>query len=121
MGLIVEGDITNTEHGARGHDCGGAARPEREGDSSFKIIDPLQRAGAGESAHFKTTFDNADETRPSRCRSSTTAVHFLPLRRAIGRNAFRRKRTKVVAHVSNTQTHRDGMPEEYDPGARPRP
>jgi len=44
-------------------------------------------AGPGESAHLKTTFDNADETATSRCRSSDSGA-FLPLRRAIQAQRF---------------------------------
>ena len=40
-----------------------ALRDPNEKEIQFKIIDPpTARLGPGESAHFKTTFDNADET-----------------------------------------------------------
>lgn len=63
-GLIVEGDITNAGNTARAVPrLRVALRDPNEKEIQFKIIDPpTARLGPGESAHFKTTFDNADET-----------------------------------------------------------
>jgi len=110
-GLIVEGDITNAGNTARAVPrLRVALRDPNEKEIQFKIIDPpTARLGPGVSAHFKTTFDNADET-------ATVKVSFVHdsgalswLRRAIRPQRFRRKRTKVVTHVSNTR-QTNGMP-----------
>ena len=63
-GLIIEGDITNAGSTAREVPrLRVALRGPDEKETQFKIIDPpTARLGPGESAHFKTTFDNADET-----------------------------------------------------------
>ena len=63
-GLIIEGEITNTGSTARDVPrLRVALRDPKENETQFKIIDPpTARLGPGESAHFKTSFDNADET-----------------------------------------------------------
>ena len=49
-----------------------ALRNPDERETQFKIIDPpTARLGPGETAHFKTSFDNADET-------ATVKVSFVP-------------------------------------------
>jgi Protein of unknown function (DUF3426) len=63
-GLIIEGNITNAGSTARDVPrLRVALRDPKENETQFKIIDPpTARLGPGESAHFKTSFDNADET-----------------------------------------------------------
>ena len=63
-GLIIEGDITNAGSTAREVPrLRVALRDPNEKEIQFKIIDPpTARLGPGESAHFKTSFDDADAT-----------------------------------------------------------
>ena len=72
-GLIIEGSITNTGTTAREVPrLRVALRDPNENETQFKIIDPpTARLGPGESAHFSTSFDNADET-------ATVKVSFAP-------------------------------------------
>jgi hypothetical protein len=72
-GLIIEGDITNTGRTAREVPrLRVALRGPDEKETQFKIIDPPKvQLAPGESAHFKTSFDNADET-------ATVKVSFAP-------------------------------------------
>ena len=72
-GLIIEGDITNTGSTARDVPrLRVALRDPNEKEIQFKIIDPpTARLWPGESEHFKTSFDNADET-------ATVKVSFAP-------------------------------------------
>jgi hypothetical protein len=72
-GLIIEGDITNTGRTAREVPrLRVALRDPDEKETQFKIIDPPKvQLVPGESAHFKTSFDNADET-------ATVKVSFAP-------------------------------------------
>ena len=72
-GLIIEGNITNAGSTAREVPrLRVALRDPNENETQFKIIDPpTARLGPGESAHFKTSFDNADET-------ATVKVSFAP-------------------------------------------
>jgi predicted Zn finger-like uncharacterized protein len=72
-GLIIEGNITNTGSTAREVPrLRVALRDPNENETQFKIIDPpTARLGPGESEHFKTSFDNADET-------ATVKVSFAP-------------------------------------------
>jgi len=72
-GLIIEGDITNTGSTAREVPrLRVTLRDPNENEIQFKIIDPpTARLGPGESAHFKTSFDGADET-------ATVKVSFAP-------------------------------------------
>ena len=62
-GLIVEGDITNTGNTAREVPrLRVALRDPTEKETQFKIIDPpAARLEPGETAHFKTSFEDADE------------------------------------------------------------
>jgi predicted Zn finger-like uncharacterized protein len=72
-GLIIEGNITNAGSTAREVPrLRVVLRDPNEKEIQFKIIDPpTARLGPGESAHFKTSFDNADET-------ATVKVSFAP-------------------------------------------
>jgi uncharacterized protein DUF3426 len=72
-GLIIEGDITNAGSTAREVPrLRVALRDSNENETQFKIIDPpTARLGPGESARFKTSFDNPDET-------ATVKVSFVP-------------------------------------------
>ncbi len=72
-GLIIEGNITNAGSTAREVPrLRVALRDPNEKEIQFKIIDPpTARLGPGESAHFKTSFENADET-------ATVKVSFAP-------------------------------------------
>jgi hypothetical protein len=72
-GLVIEGDITNAGSTAREVPrLRVALRDPNEKEIQFKIIDPpTARLGPGETAHFKTSFDNADET-------ATAKVSFAP-------------------------------------------
>ncbi len=72
-GLIVEGDITNAGSTAREVPrLRVALRGPDEKETQFKIIDPPKaRLVPGETAHFKTSFDHADET-------ATVKVSFAP-------------------------------------------
>ncbi len=72
-GLVIEGDITNAGSTAREVPrLRVALRDPNEKEIQFKIIDPpTPRLGPGETAHFKTSFDNADET-------ATVKVSFAP-------------------------------------------
>jgi predicted Zn finger-like uncharacterized protein len=72
-GLIIEGDITNAGSTAREVPrLRVALRDPNERETQFKIIDPpTLRLGPGETAHFKTSFGNADET-------ATVKVSFVP-------------------------------------------
>jgi predicted Zn finger-like uncharacterized protein len=72
-GLIIEGDITNAGSTAREVPrLRVALRDPNENETQFKIIDPpTARLGPGESARFKTSFDNPDET-------ATVKVSFVP-------------------------------------------
>jgi hypothetical protein len=62
-GLIIEGNITNAGREARAVPrLRVALRDANEKETQFKIIDPpTARLGPGETAHFKTMFDHADE------------------------------------------------------------
>jgi predicted Zn finger-like uncharacterized protein len=72
-GLIVEGYITNAGSTAREVPrLRVALRDPNDKEIQFKIIDPpTARLGPGETAHFKTLFDNADEI-------ATVKVSFAP-------------------------------------------
>jgi predicted Zn finger-like uncharacterized protein len=72
-GLIIEGDITNTGRTAREVPrLRVALRGPDEKETQFKIIDaPKVQLAPGESAHFKTSFDDADAT-------ATVKVSFAP-------------------------------------------
>ena len=72
-GLIIEGDIANTGRMAREVPrLRVALRGADEKETQFKIIDaPKVQLEPGESAHFKTSFDNADAT-------ATVKVSFAP-------------------------------------------
>jgi DUF2939 family protein len=61
-GLIIEGDITNAGSTAREVPrLRVALRDAKEKETQFKVIDPpTARLGPGETAHFKTTFDNSE-------------------------------------------------------------
>jgi predicted Zn finger-like uncharacterized protein len=63
-GLIIEGDITNTGSVAREVPrLRVALRDRNEKEIQFKTIDPpTARLQPGETAHFKTSFEHADET-----------------------------------------------------------
>jgi len=63
-GLVVEGDITNTGSTAREVPrLRVALRDPSKKETQCKIIDPpATQLGPGETAHFKTAFENADET-----------------------------------------------------------
>ena len=73
-GLIIEGDITNAGSTARDVPrLRVALRDTAEKETEFKIIDPpTARLGAGETAHFKTTFAHPDET------ATGVVVTFVP-------------------------------------------
>jgi predicted Zn finger-like uncharacterized protein len=72
-GLIIDGDVTNTGSTAREVPrLRVALRGPDEKETQFKIIDPPKaRLGPGETAHFKTSFEDADET-------ATVKVSFAP-------------------------------------------
>ena len=72
-GLVVEGDITNPGSTEREVPrLRVALRGLDEKETQFKIIDPPKmRLAPGETGHFKTSFDNADET-------ATVKVSFAP-------------------------------------------
>jgi predicted Zn finger-like uncharacterized protein len=72
-GLIIEGDITNTGTTARQVPrLRVALRGPDEKETQFRIVDPPKvQLAPGESAHFKTSFDNADAT-------ATVKVSFAP-------------------------------------------
>jgi DUF2939 family protein len=72
-GLIIEGNITNAGSTAREVPrLRLALRDANEKEIQVKIIDPpTARLRAGETAHFKTSFDDADET-------ATVKVSFAP-------------------------------------------
>ena len=72
-GLIVEGDITNAGDTVREVPrLRVALRNPDERETQFKIIDPpIVRLEPGETAHFKTSFEDADET-------ATVKVSFVP-------------------------------------------
>jgi hypothetical protein len=72
-GLIVEGDITNAGSAVREVPrLRVALRNPDERETQFKIIDPpIARLAPGETAHFKTSFESADET-------TTVKVSFVP-------------------------------------------
>ena len=72
-GLIIEGDITNTARTVREVPrLRVALRGPDEKETQFKIIDAAKvQLAPGESAHFKTSFDNADAT-------ATVKVSFTP-------------------------------------------
>jgi predicted Zn finger-like uncharacterized protein len=72
-GLVIEGDITNTGSTARDVPrLRVALRGPDDKETQFKIIDPpTARLEPGETAHFKTSFDNPDET-------ATVKVSFAP-------------------------------------------
>ena len=63
-GLTIEGDITNAGSTAREVPrLRVALRDPNERETQFKIIDPpTARLRPGETAHFKTSFEDADET-----------------------------------------------------------
>jgi hypothetical protein len=72
-GLVIEGDITNPGSTVREvPPLRVALRDPDDKETQFKIIDPpIARLGPGETAHFKTSFDNPDET-------ATVKVSFAP-------------------------------------------
>ncbi len=73
QGLIIEGDITNAGGTARNVPrMRVALRDADDKETQFKIIDPpTARLGPGETSHFKTSFDDPDET-------ATVKVSFVP-------------------------------------------
>jgi hypothetical protein len=72
-GIVIEGDIINTGSTARDVPrLRVALRDPDDRETQFKIIDPpTARLGPGETAHFKTSFDDPNET-------ATVKVSFVP-------------------------------------------